>query len=114
MRVKYEILSYNVAAADSINSLSWSNTGLPGIHNGRPNNDKQGFTLHETFGPRESMTSKITWHTWGCPRGVMVKAMNCRIVVLEFVLQSRYYVQFRANTLGKGMNPLILPPAMGK
>ena len=51
---------------------------------------------------------------WGCPRGVMVKAMNCRIVVREFVLQSRYYVHFRANTLGKGMNPLILPPTMGK
>ena len=50
----------------------------------------------------------------GCPRGVMVKAMNCGIVVREFVLQSRYYVHFRPNTLGKGMNPLILPPAMGK
>ena len=50
----------------------------------------------------------------GCPRGVMVKAMNCGIVVREFVLQSRYYVHFRANTLGKGMNPLIPPPAMGK
>ena len=50
----------------------------------------------------------------GCPRGVMVKAINCGIVVREFVLQSRYYVHFRANTLGKGMNPLILPPAMGK
>ena len=48
------------------------------------------------------------------PRGVMVKAMHCGIVVREFVLQSRYYVHFRANTLGKGMNPLILPPAMGK
>ena len=47
-----------------------------------------------------------------CPRGVMVKAMDCRIVAREFVLQSRYYVHFRANTLGKGMNPLILP-AMG-
>ena len=39
----------------------------------------------------------------------MVKAMDCGIVVREFVLQSRYYVHFRANTLGKGMNPLILP-----
>ena len=48
----------------------------------------------------------------GCPRGVMVKAMDSGIVVREFVLQSRYYVHFRANTLGKGMNPLILP-AMG-
>ena len=53
-------------------------------------------------------------HDMGCPRGVMIKAMHCGIVVREFVLQSRYYVHFRANTLGKGMNPLILPPAMGK
>ena len=48
----------------------------------------------------------------GCPRGVMVKAMDSRIVVREFVLQSRYCVHFRENTLGKSMNPLILP-AMG-
>ena len=27
-----------------------------------------------------------------CPRGVMVKAMDCEIVVSEFELQSRYYV----------------------
>ena len=47
-----------------------------------------------------------------CPSGVMVKAMDCGIVVREFVLQSRYYVPFRTNNLGKGMNPLILP-AMG-
>ena len=45
----------------------------------------------------------------GCPRGVMVKAMDCGIVVSKFVLQLRYYVHFRANTFGKGMNPLILP-----
>ena len=38
----------------------------------------------------------------------MVKAMDCVIVVSEFVLQLLYYVHFRANTLGKGMNPLIL------
>ena len=43
---------------------------------------------------------------------VMVEAMDCGIVVSEFVLQSRYYIHFRANILGKGMNPLI-PPAMG-
>ena len=48
----------------------------------------------------------------GSPRGVMVKALDCGIIVSEFVLQSRYYVHFRANTLGKGKNPLILP-AMG-
>ncbi len=46
------------------------------------------------------------------PRGVMVKAMDYGIVVSEFELQSCYYVHFRTNTLGKGMNPLILP-AMG-
>ena len=48
----------------------------------------------------------------GCPRGVMVKAMDCRIRVNESILQSHYYNHFQANTLGKGMNPLILP-AMG-
>ena len=48
----------------------------------------------------------------GCPRGVMVKVMDWGIVVSEFVLQSRYYVHFRANTLGKGMNPPY-PPSYG-
>ena len=48
----------------------------------------------------------------GCRRGVMVKSMDCGIIVSEFELQSRYYVDFRANTLGKDMNPLILS-AMG-
>ena len=65
----------------------------------------------QTVAERESPTKD---KKGACPRGVMVKAMNCGIVVREFVLQSRYYVHFRANTLGKGMNPLILPPAMGK
>ena len=53
-----------------------------------------------------------TQHGGGCPHGIMVKAMDCGIVVSEFVLQLRYYIHIRANTLGKGMNPLILP-AMG-
>ena len=48
--------------------------------------------------------------SWGCSHGVMVKAMDCRIVVSEFKLQ--YYFHFRTNTLGKDMNPLI-PQAMG-
>ena len=48
----------------------------------------------------------------GCPRGVMVKEMDCGIVVREFVLKSRYYVHFRENTFGKGMDTLILT-AMG-
>ena len=48
----------------------------------------------------------------GCLRGVMAKAIDYGIVVSEFVLQSRTYVHFRANTLGKGINPFILP-AMG-
>ena len=45
----------------------------------------------------------------GCPHGVMVKALDCTIVVSEFELQSHYYVHFQTNTLGKGMNLLILP-----
>ena len=42
----------------------------------------------------------------GCLRGVMIKTMDRGIVVRKFVLQSRYYVHFLANTLRKGMNPL--------
>ena len=49
-------------------------------------------------------------------RGVTVDCggvtIDCGIVVSEFVLQLRYYVHFRTNIPGKGMNPLILP-AMG-
>ena len=41
-------------------------------------------------------------------RGVMVKALDYGIVVREFEFQSRYYVHFRTNTLGKAINPLIL------
>ena len=61
---------------------------------------------------RPYITAVSTKSLRGCPRGVMVKAMDCGIVVSEFVFQSHYYVHFRVNTLGKGMNPLILP-AMG-
>ena len=45
----------------------------------------------------------------GCPHGVMVKALDCRIVVCEFKLQLHYYIHFQTNTLGKGINLLILP-----
>ena len=48
----------------------------------------------------------------GCPRGVTVKVMDCRIVVSEFEPQFCYCIHFWTNTLGKGMNSLILP-AMG-
>ena len=43
-----------------------------------------------------------------CPRGVIVP-LDCGIVVNEFELQSRNYIHFRTNTLGKGMDPFILP-----
>ena len=33
-----------------------------------------------------------------------------RVQILEQVI----YISLNANTLGKGMNPTILPPAMGK
>ena len=39
---------------------------------------------------------------------VTVKSLNYEIVVSEFELQSRYYVHFRTNTIGKGMNPFGL------
>ena len=46
----------------------------------------------------------------GC--GAMTKVLDCGLEVREFKPQSWYYVHFQANTLRKGMNPLILQ-AMG-
>ena len=53
----------------------------------------------------------LQWYNlaWGVAHGVMFKALDCRILVCEFVLQSRYYIHFQANTLGKGMNPPYPP-----
>ena len=39
-----------------------------------------------------------------CSRGVMVKTLDCEIVVSKFELPSRYYVYFRTNN--KCMKPL--------
>ena len=59
-----------------------------------------------------NLIARLEFELGGVPVGIMVKAMVCEIVAREFEIQSRYYVHFRTNTLGKGMNPLILP-AMG-
>ena len=74
-----------------------------GRKKGRKERDKDTVQLRTLFsGSRRS---------WG--GGVlMVKALDCGIVVSEFELESRYYVYFRTNTLGKGINPLTRP-AMG-
>ena len=42
------------------------------------------------------------------PRGVIVKALDFRIVVREFERQAHYYVHFRTITLGEDMNPPYL------
>ena len=54
--------------------------------------------------------ASIIWESmdpilFGCRCGVIVKVLDCEIVVSEFKLHSRYYLHFRTN-------PLILP-AMG-
>ena len=51
-------------------------------------------------------------HIRGCPCGVVIKALDCGIVVSKFKLQLHYYIHFQTNNLEKGMKPLILP-AMG-
>ena len=40
--------------------------------------------------------------------GLMVKWLDCEIVVREFELQLRYNAHFQTNTLGKGKNSQIL------
>ena len=46
----------------------------------------------------------------GCLCGVMVKAMDCEIVVFEF--QSHYYVHFRTKYPGERYEPSY-PPSYG-
>ena len=41
--------------------------------------------------------------------GVMVKVLDCGIVVSELELQSHFYDYIRTSSLGISMNPLILP-----
>ena len=82
------------------------------VHSNQSSNLDEAVCILHSADTQESYESNYSPSQRGCPRGVMVKAIDCGIVVREFVLQSRYYVHFRANTLGKGMNPLILP-AMG-
>ena len=55
--------------------------------------------------------SQTLQHPWKrkCPRGTIVKTMECGIVVRELEFQSLYCIYIRTNTFGKGMNPLILP-----
>ena len=77
----------------------------------KTNNSSQHYSFVSTIKWFQALLSN-TNNSGGCPRGVTVKAMDCGIVVSEFVLQSHYYVHFQTNTLGKGMIPLILP-AMG-
>ena len=93
-------------------SLEWHVwRGRRAIYNkGKQKMQKNKLCSFVLIGNKHQIETKSTQR--GCPRGVMVKAVDCGIVVREFVLQSRYYIHFWANTLGKGMNPLILP-AMG-
>ena len=44
---------------------------------------------------------------------VVANVLDFDIVVNEFELQSRYYVHFRTNTLGKDINPLNPAPGYG-
>ena len=41
------------------------------------------------------------------PHGIVVKVLDCDIVVREFELELRYYFHFRTNTIGKGIKPVI-------
>ena len=54
-------------------------------------------------------TSNTTNNDRVYPLGVIVKAMDCGIVVSEFEPHSFYYIHSLTNTLEKGMNFFTLP-----
>ena len=56
---------------------------------------------------------KLNIISGACPHGVMTTVMYCGFIASEFKNSNRAITFiFMTNTLGKGMNPLILP-AMG-
>ena len=69
----------------------------------------KGYLSAEVLSVYSTAHTHIHINTEECPRGVMVKATDCGIVVSKFVIHSHYYVDFWTNTFGKGMNPLIIP-----
>ena len=66
-----------------------------------------------TFFQCFSMDCDIQYNTFGLgqlknlgnPRGVIIRALDCGIVVNEFELQWRYYVYIQMYTLREGINP---------
>ena len=66
----------------------------------RINDSRKDEIVKTFFWPKKVNEVKIIQKERECPPGVMVKVMDCRIVVSEFVLQSRYYVHFRTNSFG--------------
>ena len=52
------------------------------------------YTFFGKFHQSDTKISPVRHQNFqGGPRGVMVKAMDCGIVISEFILPSRYYVQ---------------------
>ena len=74
-------------------------------------NNQQWLIFHKTKTNKQTNNLSIYLCSW-CPRGVVVKGMDCRIIISKFEFQLRYYVHFRTNTLGKDMNPLSIVPLL--
>ena len=71
---------------------------------------KEYFAFHKApTSDHLNVISRILGVGGRCPRGVMVKVMDCGIVVSKFVLQSRYYVHFRAIFSQERYEPPYLP-----
>ena len=51
----------------------------------------------------------ITNWTGGSPCGVVANVLDCDIIVSKFEQKSYYFVHFRTNTLGEGVE---LPPSL--
>ena len=55
----------------------------------------------------KSFNKKTTFDFGESLCSVVASVRDCGIIVSKFELQSTYYVNFRINTQGKGMKPLI-------
>ena len=74
---------------------------------------EKGATVNSTF-YWQMLQENSLYSMRGSLRGAMVKILNSSLKESDFELQSRNYVYFRSNTLGRGMKLLTPTPAMDK
>ena len=67
------------------------------------------FKLSQIKCKQDLNSAFCVYFLWVNPCDIVANVLECDLIVSEFELQSRYYIHFQTNTLGKHIYPLIHP-----